>query len=255
MKKIKSNILLAISLSILLLPFQLKAVQEDSNIEKEEKADITSEKIFPSCKEIKEASSNAKSKVYQVKVHGKPIYVYCDMEKDGGGWTLIMRGLGGYIPAGWGEVGSARWRNLSAEFGIEHSTAPDTGTFKFSDSDIRRMYSISDKKYRVIADGQFNFTRYFGDVAYSHNSDICKNGGSRTSFSNSDLTKERKTADSKVCDWSGSRYSFFTGIGDNAYFNSNTAWGDYSIADNASVEDESACDGRDEGCNFTLWLR
>lgn len=117
------------------------------------------------------------------------------------------------------------------------------------------MYSLSDKVYRVVADGNFNYTRFFGNVAYSHNSDICKNSGARTSFSNPKLTKDRKTADSKVCEWIGSRYNFFTGMSDNAYFSSNTAWGDYTLANDASVESEGACDGRDTGCNFTLWLR
>lgn len=57
------------------------------SINAEEEQLKESEEIFASCKEIKEAAKDAESKVYEIKVHNKPMFVYCDMDKVGGGFN------------------------------------------------------------------------------------------------------------------------------------------------------------------------
>ena len=43
--------------------------------------------MFADCLDVKRAGNNS-SGVYDIKVGGDTVSVYCDMETDGGGWTV-----------------------------------------------------------------------------------------------------------------------------------------------------------------------
>ena len=50
-----------------------------------------------SCKEIREYNSNAPSGKYWLNTSTVPIQVFCDMETDGGGWTVLLKRQDGSV--------------------------------------------------------------------------------------------------------------------------------------------------------------
>ena len=58
---------------------------------------ITAKCPAVSCKEIHEYNSNAPSGKYWLNTSTVPIQVFCDMETDGGGWTVLMKRQDGSV--------------------------------------------------------------------------------------------------------------------------------------------------------------
>ncbi|CAO2578347.1 Angpt4 [Lemmus lemmus] len=89
--------------------------------------------LFQDCAEIKRSGTNA-SGVYTIRVANmtRPLKVFCDMETDGGGWTLIQRRQDGSISfqrtweeykEGFGNVAREHWLGNEAVHCITSRTA------------------------------------------------------------------------------------------------------------------------------------
>ncbi|XP_071962707.1 ficolin-2-like isoform X1 [Antedon mediterranea] len=80
----------------------------------------TERKDYQDCTDILERNSEATSGAYMINIHdgGEPFRVYCDMDTDGGGWTVFQRREDGSMnfyrnwaayKAGFGNVNSEHW--------------------------------------------------------------------------------------------------------------------------------------------------
>jgi len=106
-----------------------------------------------SCKQIKDAFPSSQSGFYFINPGGSTIQVYCDMWRDGGGWTMVLKTWNG--------------ANIVGRSGAQGSAADAVtlrgGIYKLSDSDIISLigccsWSIMvDQNGYVAAQSQGNF--------------------------------------------------------------------------------------------------
>lgn len=102
-----------------------------------------------SCLNVLTENPSSSSGVYTISLKGKDVPVYCDMVSDGGGWTLVGRGVRDRVGA---------WATTRDAINPHINPGPSSGeTYKLSDSDINL---ISKKSFKVITLG-YNNTRYF----------------------------------------------------------------------------------------------
>jgi len=95
-----------------------------------------------SCKDIFNNGSSTGDSSYWIDPLqiGSPFQVYCDMTN--GGWTLVLRGTGGNIQAGWGTGDSV---NLGSNDYYQF----DGTTFKFNDTIINSIRNSGEGKYKI----------------------------------------------------------------------------------------------------------
>jgi hypothetical protein len=98
-----------------------------------------------SCSELHAVRPDLPSGVYEINPNGTPTKVYCDMEAEGGGWSLVYR------IAGTSTMQTTAAQNVVA---LRLGNVSDTGSGKLADTDIRAMCGGQYKVVQGAADGQ-----------------------------------------------------------------------------------------------------
>lgn len=96
------------------------------------------ESVFSSCKEVLEQNPDAQSGIYTINIQNEPLDVKCEMDLNGGGWTLVAQGglvNGTTLNSSWMTTG---WYNK----GQQTNNVP----FKMPDSVINEL-----KTYNIMA--------------------------------------------------------------------------------------------------------
>ncbi len=111
--------------------------------------------IGKSCKEVLN-SGVIISGVYTINPSGADISVYCDMVRDGGGWTMIVKN---WYPAG--VMG-----NVNAVGTVADATTRKGNAYKLSDADIRAIIGPSQKFDILVDQNGYNSLYSTGNYEY-----------------------------------------------------------------------------------------
>jgi hypothetical protein len=173
--------------------------------------------------------------------------VYCDMTSDSGGWTLVMRGLGGNNSSGstWGTAAALNAAQAYA------ANAPTGNTFKLADVTINQIRAGGPGMYRTQADGTYSVKRFWASGTYAHTTKPPVSSQETTSYATLSLTGAISATSGYLA-----AANYGGGLTDDnlygsVYFDTmqpDTGWvvGTYTT---------STCLGGSVNCNFTMWVR
>ena len=205
---------------------------------------------FKSCKQWRQLANVSKSGVYEIDLDGSgpkvAFKVYCDMQTDGGGWTLVARGKGGSM-SGWGTTGDL---NTAAALGLGQ-------TFKWSDAKINALVT---ERYRWTYDGSVLGAGAKGQGAWWYwNSAGCVYGHKTQAQGNCDraygdvgLTK------GPIPGSNGSGAYMGLCAGGGHYIHTHHVGPSWYIRDHhtyAKGGGSTNCSGGQGGCDVALWVR
>lgn len=121
---------------------------ENQTVNIETKTDIVGTHLELSCKDILNNDYSEGSGAYHINYNSNPLPVYCDMEHDGGGWTLVRR-----IHGNWGGFNDSLFGTQS--YGTYQTDPVHSSTFGivFNNISYNDMYlTTGDKQKWLITD-------------------------------------------------------------------------------------------------------